>query len=168
VLQEVLFQRLVGLPIELVVGPAFVGYTDALAFRPDSASSTRILESQDVRAFADLRAACHALEWEHGGCQLGSQPVVGAYAGGRLVAVAGYELWGNAIAHIAVITHPQYRGQGYGKAVVSRLTAEVLRQGLVPQYQTLETNTASLAIARGLGFERYATTVAVRLKPDTP
>jgi predicted GNAT family acetyltransferase len=83
-----------------------------------------------------------------------------------LVAVAGYTVWGDVIAHIAVITHPQYRGQGYGRAVVSRLTEEVLRQGLVPQYRTLEANQPSMAIARTLGFAYYATTVAVRLKPD--
>jgi hypothetical protein len=49
--------------------------------------------------------------------------------------------------------------------VVSGLTGEVLKRGLVPQYRTLEANKSSMAIARALGFELYATTVAVRLTP---
>jgi predicted GNAT family acetyltransferase len=83
-----------------------------------------------------------------------------------LVAVAGYTVWGDVIAHVAVITHPQYRRPGYGRTVVSRLTEEVLRRRLVPQYRTLEANQPSIAIAHALGFAHYATTVAVRLKPD--
>jgi predicted GNAT family acetyltransferase len=67
---------------------------------------------------------------------------------------------------MAVITHPQHRGHGYGRAVVSRLTEEALHQGLGPQYRTLEANAPAMAIAHTLGFMHYATTVAVRLKPD--
>jgi predicted GNAT family acetyltransferase len=109
----------------------------------------------------DITGACSDLEWEHGGSQLGDRPVVGEYSSDQLVAVAGYQLWGGEITHIYVITHPQHRRKGYGKSVVSRITDEVLNQGLVPQYQTLEDNVSSMAIAGSLGFERYATTVAV-------
>jgi RimJ/RimL family protein N-acetyltransferase len=165
-LNEESLRAFVGLPIERVVDPAFVGYTDRVAFRPAPTEATRVLEQQDAAALADLQAACSALEWEHGGSELGEQPVVGAFEEKRLVAAAGYELWGGAIAHISVITHPSYRVRGYGTAVVSRLTAEALNRGLVPQYRTLEANKSSMAIAQRLGFERYATTVAVRLRPD--
>ena len=163
-LEEGWLRSHISLPIELVVGPAFVGYTDDGAFRPANHEDTRFLAPQDMTALADLKEACSALEWKHGGSQLGEQPVVGAFNRQCLVAAAGYKVWGGVIAHISVITHPQYRGQGYGKAVVSRVTADALSRGLVPQYQTLEANMPSMAIGQALGFERYATTVAVRLK----
>jgi GNAT superfamily N-acetyltransferase len=163
-LEESRLRSLIRVPIELVAGPAFVGYTDDRAFRPATDEDSRFLAPQDITALADLKEACGALEWEHGGSQLGEQPVVGAFDRQCLVAAAGYKVWGSVIAHISVITHPQYRGQGYGKAVVSRLTAEALNRGLAPQYQTLEANIPSMAIGQALGFERYATTVAVRLK----
>jgi GNAT superfamily N-acetyltransferase len=164
-LKEERLRAFVALPIERVVGPAFVGYTDRAAFRPAPTKATRFLGQQDTTALAVLGEACSALEWEHGGTQLGEQPVVGAFGENRLVAVAGYELWGGAIAYISVIAHPNYRVRGNGTAVVSRLTAEALNRGLVPQYRTLANN-SSMAIAERLGFERYATTVAVRLRLD--
>jgi predicted GNAT family acetyltransferase len=166
-LEESWLRSHIRLPIELVIGPAFVGYTDEEAFRPAKDEDTRLLTAQDMTALADLREACSALEWRDGGSQLGEQPVVGAFDRQCLVAAAGYKVSANVIAHTSVITHPQYRGQGYGKAVVSKLTAEALSRGLVPQYQTLEANIPSVVIAQALGFERYATTVAVRLKPTS-
>ena len=162
VLQEDRLRRLVSHPVERMIGPAFVGYTDGAAFQPVQQGAPRLLTPQDVPALEALRAACSALEWEHEGSSFGEQPLVGIHVEGGLAAVAGYE-WGEAIAHISVITHPRHRGQGYGKAVVSQLTEEVLSQGLVPQYQTLESNVSSMAIAHNLGFEHYATTMAVKL-----
>jgi predicted GNAT family acetyltransferase len=68
------------------------------------------------------------------------------------------------IAHIAVVTHPSHRGRGYGKAAVAHLAARAIAEGLLPQYRTLDSNQPSLRIAEALGFQRYATSVAVRLK----
>jgi GNAT superfamily N-acetyltransferase len=158
------FRRLIDYPIDQIIGPAFIGYTDRTMFCPFSAEETRLLGSEDLSSLEALQAACNALEWKHGGSQLGDQPVIGAFHGERLVSVSGYEIWDGGIAHISVVTHPQYRGQGYGKAVVSKLTDEALKRGLVPQYRTLEANKSSMALGNRLGFERYATTVAVRLK----
>jgi RimJ/RimL family protein N-acetyltransferase len=67
------------------------------------------------------------------------------------------------LLHIGIITHPDVRGQGYGRAVVSAISAYGLAADLVPRYQTLAANTPSVAIARALGFTHYATTLAVRL-----
>jgi ribosomal protein S18 acetylase RimI-like enzyme len=114
-----------------------------------------------------LRAACSAVEWEHGGSKIGSLPVAGVFIDSQLIAVAGYKVWGDVIAHISVVVHPDYRNRGQGKAVVSQVTGEMFNRGLVPQYQTLEANLSSMAVGRALGFERYATTVAVRLRNDS-
>ena len=79
------------------------------------------------------------------------------------MALAGYELWGEHIAHIAVVTHPEHRGQRYGTCVVSLLAETVLTQGLIPQYRTLCANAPSIAIATALGFVAYSENLAVRL-----
>lgn len=158
------FPHLIDHPIDRIIGPAFIGYTDRAIFRPVSVEGVRFLGEEDIEALKTLQAACGALEWEHGGTHLGEQPIVGAFDGERLLSAAGYEIWGGTIAHISAVSHPQYRGQGYGKAVVSKLTEKSLNRGLVPQYRTLDANKPSMAIAARLGFERYATTVTVRLK----
>jgi predicted GNAT family acetyltransferase len=85
-----------------------------------------------------------------------------------LVAVAGYRVWPGSLAHLGVVTHPGYRGRGYGTAVVQRMATEALREGLVPQYRAQMGNGASIAIATALGFEPCATSLALRLKPSAP
>ncbi|HEX6288309.1 MAG TPA: GNAT family N-acetyltransferase [Herpetosiphonaceae bacterium] len=150
-------------PIERVLGPAFVGYADAMTFRPVSRPEARLLTTSDWAAFEFLRQSCPALDWEHGGTKLGAQPVAGCFAGALLASVAGYERWGERIAHIAVVTHPGYRGHGYGRAVVSALSRVALEQGLIPQYRTLMSNSPSLAVGAALGFLPYAESIAVRL-----
>ena len=89
--------HLIDHPIDRIIGPAFIGYMDWTTLRPVAREGVRILKPEDLRALEILQAACNALEWEHGGSQLGDQSVVGAFDGERLVAVAGYEIWGGSI-----------------------------------------------------------------------
>lgn len=144
------------------VGPAFVGYTDPKHFRQVSSGRTRGLTAQDEEAVNTLREACAVEEWEHGGSEFRPTAMAGAFEGHKLAALASYQIWGKQIAHIAVVTHPTFRGLGYATAAASRLTQMVLERTLVPQYRTLEANAPSMAIARRLGFVQYATTLALR------
>jgi predicted GNAT family acetyltransferase len=64
---------------------------------------------------------------------------------------------------VGILTHPEYRGQGYGKAVVSAMTEYGIGSGGVLAYRTLSSNNPSVGIARSLGYQEYATTLAVRL-----
>ena len=143
-------------------GPAFVGYSDQKHFRPSFSSSTRRLTAQDEKSVDRLRAACAVEEWEAGGSEFRPNAMVGAFRGQELAALAGYQLWGEQIAHIAILTHPAFRGQGHATTAVSTLTEMVFERTLVPQYRTLDANAPSLAVARRLGFVRYATSLAVR------
>ena len=152
-----------GLAIERTVGPAFVGYADAATLRPAAQGAARVLRPADRAAWEELRATVPPLAWEHGGSAFGDLPLAGVFAGSALVALAGYELWGTRIAHIAVVTHPDHQGRGYGRAAVSLLARTVLAHGCVPQYRTLGSNAPSLRIAAQLGFAEYAWSLAVRL-----
>jgi RimJ/RimL family protein N-acetyltransferase len=154
-----------GLNVERVVGPAYIGYADRGTLHPASTASTRLLDLADAPAVERLRAACSGEEWEHGGSDPETVLLVGRYADGELAALASYSIWGHAIAHIAIVTNPRYRGRGYGAEAVGAIGHEALQHGLVPQYRTLESNTASMKIARRLGYHHYATTIAVRLTP---
>jgi hypothetical protein len=149
--------------ISHVIGPAWMGYAAVETFRPDQHGTARLLTPADEPAFLRFRAACPALDWEHGGSAFGTHPLAGQFIGDALVALAGYELWGEQIAHISVVTLPVYRGHHYGAAVVSVLAETALTQMLIPQYRTLRANTPSMALAAALGFVAYAESVAVRL-----
>jgi GNAT superfamily N-acetyltransferase len=144
------------------VGPAFVGYTDLKHFRPVFLSTTRGLTAQDEKAVNALRDACTVEEWEHGGSEFRPTEMAGVFKGRELAALASYQIWGEQIAHIAIVTHPAFRGEGYATAAVSSMTQTVLERTLVPQYRTLEGNAPSMAVARRLGFVHYATSLALR------
>lgn len=142
-----------------VIGPAYIGYAEA-ASQP--AHPARVLGPDDATALDELQQSCDPIEWEHGGSAI-AHPCSAVFADGRLAALAGYEVWGGTIAHISVVTHPDFRGRGFGRSAVAHLAARALAAELLPQYRTLQANRASIRIAELLGFQSYATSTAVRL-----
>lgn len=145
----------------LVLGPAYLGYTTDI--RGDD-SMARGLGDDDAAAVERLREACGEEEWDHGGSSL-EVPCSGVFCDGQLVALAGYETWGGTIAHLYIVTHPGFRGRGFGRGAVAHLARRALADGLLAQYRTLDSNSPSIRIAEALGFQRYATSMAVRLAP---
>ncbi|RYD49456.1 MAG: GNAT family N-acetyltransferase [Verrucomicrobiaceae bacterium] len=143
----------------LVLGPAYLGYTTDI--RGDD-SMARALADDDAAAVEGLREACGEEEWDHGGSSL-DVPCSGVFRDGQLVALAGYETWGGTIAHVYIVTHPGFRGRGFGRSAVAHIVRRALADELLAQYRTLDANTPSIRIAEALGFQRYATSMAVRL-----
>ncbi|MDB6078567.1 MAG: family N-acetyltransferase [Akkermansiaceae bacterium] len=143
---------------ERTIGPAYVGYAASLSGGSDLARS---LTPADAAALDQLQGACDETDWDHGGGSI-DQPCSGVFIDGRLAALAGYEIWGGTIAHLSVVTHPAFRGKGHGRDAVAHLAERAIEAGLLPQYRTLESNLASIQIARALGFEHYASSMAVR------
>ena len=142
-----------------VIGPACICYSQCVAL---ATHPTRELRSCDAEHVDDLKSACERLEWEHGGSLI-THPCSGVFVGGCLVALAGYEVWGGNVAHISIITHPGYRGHGYGRSAVAHVAARAMSRGLLPQYRTLQSNAPSMRVAESLGFHLFATSMAVRL-----
>jgi GNAT superfamily N-acetyltransferase len=157
------FIALFGNRVEKVIGPAYQGYLDEANFRP-AISSARLLSSYDNPALLELRAACDAIEWEHSDIAVDHQPNFGCFEEGRLVAVSNYRMEAPRAAMPGVITHPHYRRRGYGKAVLSAAAAHGLGNGFLMLYQTLIANQPAIAAAQSLGYQQYATHLAVRLK----
>jgi GNAT superfamily N-acetyltransferase len=146
-----------------VIGPAYIGYAEAVH---SATHSPRSLTATDRDAVRTLQAACGKEEWSHGGSNISKQPASGLFIGSDLVSLAGYEVWGGFIAHIYAITHPAFRGRGFGRDVVAHLSNEALKTGLIPQYRTLESNEPAIRLAKSLGFVHFATSVAVRLSNE--
>lgn len=156
-------RHLFGDTIERIVGPAWQGYLRADDFRPAVRPHVRQLIVADDPALRRLAEACSEQEWEQIGIGRAEQVVFGAFVGDLLVAAGMGESRAATLLHIGIITHPDYRGQGHGRGVVSAIAAYGLGAGLVPRYQALAANSPSVAIARALGFSQYAETLAVRL-----
>lgn len=57
-----------------------------------------------------------------------------------------------AYVDIGVETAERFRGKGYGRRVVSRMIAEILRRGQIPVWQCHVSNEASKRLAQSQGF----------------
>jgi hypothetical protein len=97
--------------VDQIIRPAFIGYADGATFHTWAPNTARPLGADDAAHVAELQAACGALEWEHGGSELGQNLAAGVYISERLVALTGSEVLGG-IAHTSVITHPPISGEG--------------------------------------------------------
>jgi RimJ/RimL family protein N-acetyltransferase len=147
-----------------VVGPAFIGYATTSNFKSRPAAGVRALGEADAPAVSALRSRCTAEEWEHGGSELGTVPTFGAFtSAGDLAALAGYERWGDDIAHISIISAADSRNGGRATAAVSFATEHALAAGLLPQYRTLRSNHPSIHVAKKLGFVEYGVSTYVRI-----
>jgi GNAT superfamily N-acetyltransferase len=156
-------RAVLGPRIEQTIGPAYQGYVERPQFRPVTHPAVRALSRRDQTALQRLADASGAEAWEHGGIAFDEPHVVGCFVDDRLVAVARFRrAWGDT-AHLGVVTHPAWQGHGYGRAVVSAATAGALDAGFIVLYQTLLANAPSVALATRLGYQPYATHLAVRL-----
>lgn len=72
---------------------------------------------------------------------------------GRLVAMAGERMQFDGFSEIsAVCTHPDYRGRGYGGALLAAVGARLLREGITPFLHAYASNTGAIALYHRLGF----------------
>ena len=79
---------------------------------------------------------------------------LGVFDDERLVAMAGERKHLDGFSEVsAVCTHPDYRGRGYARQLVSAVVAEMLARGEVPFLTTYSDNVAAIATYEALGFE---------------
>jgi predicted GNAT family acetyltransferase len=96
--------------------------------------------------------------------------LMGSYFGirasdGRLVAMAGERLQSTAFAEIsAVCTHPEFRGRGYARTLVTFLTAQIVAAGKTPFLHVKSENGAKVVYHK-IGFRlraaMYLTVISV-------
>jgi GNAT superfamily N-acetyltransferase len=78
----------------------------------------------------------------------------GAFAEGRLVAVACIFFVGDRYEDIGVATEPEFRGRGLSGACAGALCEDIRERGRRPSWTTSPDNAASLRVAEKLGFTR--------------
>jgi GNAT superfamily N-acetyltransferase len=148
-----------------ITGPNLVAICDASDFRPSSTDDCRGLAADDP-ALEALRAACTPEEWDYSALNQEADEAFGCFAGGALAAAGKLHDLRGQVLSVGVLTHPNYRGQGYGTAVARAMTAYGIDAGRVMYYRALLSNQASVRIARSLGYQDYGTTLFLRLLPS--
>jgi GNAT superfamily N-acetyltransferase len=157
-----------GTNFERSMGPTFHGHLpreklDGLPAVP----GIRKLQPEDERAIHALRAAC-GRDWEVSGLQEAEGWRHACFEREKITAMAGYRAKSDQAGEPCILTHPDFRGQRRGTAVARAVVREALAHGKLLLSQTLESNSSARRIALALGYERYATHLAVRLESDSP
>jgi GNAT superfamily N-acetyltransferase len=168
VAEEAPLRELFGDDFDRRIGPALQGALIPERFRPFKSENVRQPAAVDWQAIQAFRSECG----EEGGVDFGMDGAAlyqaTYFKDGRVAAWSGFRPWNDHAGDPCVLTHPEYRGRGWGTAVVSMTVELALAAGKLLLYQTLETNTAAVKLAQRLGYVRYAQHVAVRLKANAP
>jgi GNAT superfamily N-acetyltransferase len=167
-LEAAVLREMLGADLERVIGPVFQGSLEPGRFRPRRLPGVRAVGAADAAALDEFRAACGPDGWETGGLEEAAERRMACFEGGRIVAMAGYRAWTHEAGDPCVLTHPEFRGRGFGAAVVGAVVEGALAAGKVLLYQTLEENRPAVGLALRLGYEPYARHLAARLKADSP
>lgn len=148
------------------IGPTLMSVADraTLAAAPPPDGGTLGVVGVHDLDLQSLRLAVADEEWEHSALGEAEAPVTVVRAGG-VVAASGWTAIGR-LAHLGVLSHPDVRGRGYGRAAAADAARRAMAEGLLPQWQTLEANGPSVAVGRALGFTTLARRWALRLAPS--
>jgi predicted GNAT family acetyltransferase len=133
--------------------------SDLPAHLPPQPFHVRKLSSADADGMTALNEACTAEEVEEGYVEVTHQIAFGCFHQEQLVAASsGYERRG--FLDIGVLTHPDFRKKGLGKAVVGALCAWAVEKHIIAQYRHDALNLNSQHVAVSLGFNPYFKTEA--------
>jgi GNAT superfamily N-acetyltransferase len=97
-------------------------------------------------------------------------PTLGGFLGirvdGQLAAMAGHRLSPTGFVEIsAVCTHPDFRGRGYGFALVAAVTRSIHAEGRTPFLTSYEANLGAVRVYRQVGYSVRRTFELAVLKP---
>jgi GNAT acetyltransferase len=149
-------------PVADVRGPAVLAYADPGCFRPQNGPGVATVAAGDP-GVVGLAAASGGDDADESSITQMTSPLSVVRVDGRVVAAAGYEVWGGELAQVGLLTDPRFRGRGLGTAVASAAVARALAAGLVAQWRARPAIVGSRRIARTLGFVDAGWQLAMRL-----
>lgn len=158
-------RALSGSSFDRTVGPAYQGWLEPDRFSPFVAPEVREVVASDAPAVERLQASCSEEDWRDADLKLDPPGAFGFFEAGELCAASSLTEWMPGIVGPGVLSRPDVRGRGCGAAVVSAAVGHALAADALVIYQTLMENAGACGIARRLGFEQYASHIAVRLTP---
>ena len=144
---------LIDWPRIIAVLPASAALDPARLAAPDGARVRR-LRPPDAQAVAGLSADLQWICKTWGGAAglAGCGRAWGAFAAGRLAAVAATFFAGVHYEDVGVVTEPEFRRQGLNSACAAALCRDIRGRGCTPIWSTSPDNTASRRLSEKLGF----------------
>ncbi|KQM61697.1 MULTISPECIES: GNAT family N-acetyltransferase [unclassified Sphingomonas] len=127
----------------------------------------RRLCPDDRDAFERFRDAASDQDLDDAWVEFDHPVVFGGFDGDRIVCAASMLRWRESpLGDLGVLTLPDARGRGLGRAVVGVIVDHAAASGLEPQYRCQTDNIASIALARSAGFESLGEWEVIRTPHD--
>ena len=125
----------------------------------------RVLTALDAPAMVDLAHLTEPGPFQLRTLELGT--FYGVLENGRLLAMAGkrFHIPG-AIEVSGVCTHPDARGRGFARHLMSRVIEEIVQAGRMPFLHTRSDNASAIRIYESLGFVRRFSAEFSAIVPD--
>jgi len=133
----------------------YLNPSNYVPFDPPDDFVVRRVNHGDKKAFYDFRSYCTREDLIEGYVELDHVAVFGAFFNSEIVAVSSIIEW-NGIADIGIITMPEFRDLGLGKALGSKSSEWGILNNRLVQYRHDVLNYGSLKVSRALGFREYA------------
>jgi GNAT superfamily N-acetyltransferase len=130
---------------------------------PPTCFGCRQLSAADRPALTTMQGDCSAADLDEGDVDIDHEVAFGCWHEERLTAVASMYTIRGGFADVGILTHPDFRGRGLGKAAVSSVCSWLIAQGKLPMYRYEVNNLGSAGVARSLGFRPYYRQESVEL-----
>jgi hypothetical protein len=156
-LADAAFWKAFGLQRGLTLhGPSVHAYLDE---DPGAATEVVVISDADLDF---LREGVPAEEWGESGWEHEPAHQWGIVEDGRVVAAANLTDWGGTPRDVGVLVSPHARGRGLAEAVGRHAASQAIREHGVARWRAQVTDLASVHASRRLGFEPWATQLALR------
>jgi GNAT superfamily N-acetyltransferase len=135
----------------------YLPVVEQAALRNESVfGGTRQLTSDDGKALARFASEAPEDDMDDAFVEHDHWLVFGVFVDDRLVAAASMYPWDRTrLADLGVITLPEYRGRGLGRAAVRAISARAIAKDYEPQHRCQLDNSLSVALAESAGFTRF-------------
>jgi N-acetylglutamate synthase-like GNAT family acetyltransferase len=147
------------------VGSAFLLFSQGNSFELVEDQSVRTATNDEVD---QLLESCSRIEGDESGLKGMQDHFVVSDSTGKPIAIAGYEIWNETIAHMGVLVEPSRRGQGLGVRVAKSAAHSARTKSLVLQWRVRTDNTPSNHLAARLGFVQMGQQLALQLTVLAP
>lgn len=118
---------------------------------PPAGAELRELTQKDAPAMVELAELTEPGPFRLRTMELGD--FFGIFHGDRLMSMAGMRLQVPGATEVsAVCTHPEARGRGYARMLMSRVMERIVAAGRTPFLHTLAENSGAIRIYESLGF----------------
>jgi len=145
-------------------GISFLNPTDLVKSETSDKYEIKHLDESYASQFKEFLGACSEEDIEQGQVSVEDEMPTGLVYKNKLVGVSSYWFWGESIADIGIIIHPEHRKKGLGKVLLYHQCLRGIEIHKINQYRYDIDNLASQELCKRAGFKELISLQVLQLK----